>query len=210
MYFWFLICLSGITFSVPFNLFSVENLKLEQKYGKKKGNKLGKILGIISGWGFFLFWIGLWISPQPSFVLPFLDNQILLIPILNYSIPFFNLIISLVLILSGAWFGIEGVKQTTLKVAETHRTEKIVSKDVYSIIRHPQYFGGILAHLGVTFLLSAGYSLLITPIIVVLVYLISKKEEKELIKEFGKKYKEYKNKVPMFLPRIHRKEKTKL
>ena len=210
MYFWFLICLSGITFSVPFNFFSVEHLKLEQKYGKKKGNKLGKILGIISGWGFFLFWIGLWISPQPSFVLPFLDNQILLIQILNYSIPFFSLIISLVLILSGAWFGIEGVKQTTLKVAETHRTEKIVSKDVYSIIRHPQYFGGILAHLGVTFLLSAGYSLLITPIIVVLVYLISKKEEKELIKEFGKKYKQYKNEVPMFIPRIHRKEKTKL
>ncbi|MEJ2272442.1 MAG: hypothetical protein P8X91_08190 [Candidatus Bathyarchaeota archaeon] len=40
---------------------------------------------------------------------------------MNYSIPFFNLIIFLVLILSGAWFGIEGVKQTTLKVAEKGR-----------------------------------------------------------------------------------------
>lgn len=212
MYFWFLICLLGIFIAVPLHFFSVEHLKLEGKYGKKKGTEIGKILGLISGWSFFLFWMGIWVSPQPRFILPFLQNPITLIPIVSFSIPFFNLIISKLCILLGAWFGIKGVKKTTLKVAETHKTEKIVTTDVYSIIRHPQYFGGLLAHVGVTFLLSASYSLLFTPIIVVLIYLVSKKEEKELIKEFGKKYKDYKKEVPMFIPRIpiERKKKSVL
>jgi len=41
----------------------------------------------------------------------------------------------------GAWFGIKGVTETTLKVAETHRPDRIVTTGVYSIVRHPQYLG---------------------------------------------------------------------
>jgi len=107
----------------------------------------------------------------------FFQNLTTLIPFVGFSIPLFNLIISILFIALGAWFGITGVKQTTLKVAETHKPEKIVTTGVYSIVRYPQYFGGLLAHVGVSFLLSAWYSLLVTPLVVVLVYLISKKEE---------------------------------
>jgi len=201
MPFWFFICVLGAITVVPAHFLSVEHLKLQGRYGKKKGTEIGKILGLISGWGFFLFWMGIWVSPQPRFVLPFFQNLTTLIPIVGFSIPLLNLIISILFITLGAWFGIKGVKQTTLKVAETHRTEKIVTTGVYSIVRHPQYFGGLLAHVGVSFLLSAGYSLLVTPLIVVLVYLVSKKEEEELIREFGKEYKNYTKKVPMFIPR---------
>jgi protein-S-isoprenylcysteine O-methyltransferase Ste14 len=204
MYFWFLICLLGISIAVPLHFFSVEHLKLETKYGKKKGKKIGEIFGFISGWSFFLFWMGIWISPQPRFVLPFSKNLKILIPFFGLSFSLFRLIISVFFVLVGGWFGIMGVKQTTLKVAETHRTEKIVSTGVYSITRHPQYFGGLLAHVGVTFFLSAWYSLLVTPIIFVIVYLVSKKEEKELIKEFGKIYDDYKKEVPMFIPRTYK------
>ncbi|TET63583.1 isoprenylcysteine carboxylmethyltransferase family protein [Candidatus Bathyarchaeota archaeon] len=93
-------------------------------------------------------------------------------------------------------------RETTLKVAETHRTEKIVTRGVYSIIRHPQYLGGLLSHVGISFLLSAWYSLLSTPWMVVLIFLISKKEEEELIREFGKEYENYMEKVPMWTPRL--------
>ena len=201
MPFWFFICVLGAITVVPAHFLSVEHLKLQGRYGKKKGNEISKILGLISGWGFFLFWMGIWVSPQPRFVLPFFQNLTTLIPIVGFSIPLLNLIISILFITLGAWFGIKGVKQTTLKVAETHRTEKIVTTGVYSIVRHPQYFGGLLAHVGVSFILSAWYSLLVTPLIVVLVYLVSKKEEKELIREFVKEYKDYTKKVPMLIPR---------
>lgn len=209
MHFWFFICVFGLITVVPVHLLSVEHLKLQSRYGKKKGIEIGKILGLISGWGFFLFWMGIWVSPQPRFVLPFFQNPITLTPIVSFSIPFLNLIISILVVSLGAWFGIKGVKQTTLKVAETHRTEKIVTIGVYSIVRHPQYFGGLLAHVGISFLLSAGYSLIFTPLIFVLVYLISKKEEEELIREFRKEYKDYTKEVPMFIPRTCNRKKKK-
>ncbi|MFW9901557.1 MAG: methyltransferase family protein [Candidatus Thorarchaeota archaeon] len=94
------------------------------------------------------------------------------------------------------------VRKTTLKVAETHRAVKIVKERLYSRIRHPQYFGGILTHIRISFLLSSLFSLIATPIIMVLNFLISWKEEKELLNEFGNEYKEYKKKVPMFIPKL--------
>jgi protein-S-isoprenylcysteine O-methyltransferase Ste14 len=44
------------------------------------------------------------------------------------------------------------------------------------------------------------YSLLATPLIVTLIYFISRKEEDELTKEFGEEYAGYTKKVPMLLP----------
>ena len=82
------------------------------------------------------------------------------------------------------------------------KNEELVTTGIYSYSRHPQYFGGLWAHVGVSFLLSACYSLLVTPLVVILVYLVSKKEEDELIREFGNEYKEYMKKVPMFIPSI--------
>ena len=90
-------------------------------------------------------------------------------------------------------------------MAETHRTDKIVTTGVYSIVRHPQHLGALLAHVGISFLFSAWYSLLFTPLMVALIYLISRKEEEELIREFGKEYEDYKKKAPMLLPRLKEK-----
>ena len=188
---------------IPYFL-SLEHQKLEQKYGKQRGKRIGEILGIISGWGFFLFWFGIWISPQQKFTIPFLQDFSIQIFQLDLTISFISLIIFTPLFVFGAWFGINGVIQTTLTVAETHRTNKVVTTGVYSFIRHPQYFGAILAHIGFSFLFSAFISLLITPLVITVTYLISWKEEKELIKEFGKEYEEYKKKVPMFFPIIKR------
>jgi protein-S-isoprenylcysteine O-methyltransferase Ste14 len=187
---------------MPLHFLSVEHLKLEKKYGKEKGIKIGNILSYISGWGFFIFWFGIWFSPQPQFFLPFFENLIFFIPIINLSISIIHIIISIPLIIIGMWFGIGGVRETTLKVAETHRPKKIISTGLYSIIRHPQYFGGVIAHIGITILLSALFSLLTTPIIIALNILISWKEERELIKEFGKEYEDYMKEVPMFIPKF--------
>ena len=204
MYIWFFICLSGAIATVPLHFLSVEHLKLQERYGKEKGTKIGEIYGLISGWVFFIFWMGIWISPQRRFTVPILQNLSVLIPVVNSSITLFSMIISVLFIVPGVWLAINGVRETTMKVAETHRTEKIVTSGVYSIVRHPQYLGGLLAHVGISFLLSAWYSLLSTPLIVILIYLISRKEEEELIREFGKEYEDYKEKVPMLIPRLRR------
>jgi protein-S-isoprenylcysteine O-methyltransferase Ste14 len=202
MYIWFFLSALGLIATISLHFLSVEHLKLQKRYGMEKGTKIGEIYGLISGWGFFFFWMGIWFSPQPRFTIPILQNLPVLLPVIDFSIPLLHLIICIPLLITGAWLAIRGVKETTLKVAETHRTETIVTTGVYSIVRHPQYVGGLLAHAGISFLLSAQYSLLLTPLIVVLIYLISKKEEEELIREFGKEYEDYKKKVPMLIPKL--------
>lgn len=148
--------------------------------------------------------MGVWISPQPRFTVSILQNLSVLVPVINFSIPFFHLMISILFLVLGIWISIKGVKEVTLKVAETHRTDKIVTTGIYSIVRHPQYLGALLAHMGFSFLFSTWYSILFTPIMVLLIYLISKKEEDELIREFDKEYKDYKKKVGMFFPKHSR------
>ncbi len=208
MYPWFIFFILGMCFMVPLHFLSVEHLKFQKKYGTDKGNKITGILGLTSGWGFFIFWFGIWISPQPGLIIPFKQNPRFIIPIINFSIPVIYLFISVPFILIGAWFGLASVKETTLKVAETHRTEKIVSSNIYSIIRHPQYFGGLLAHIGISFLLSSLFSLVLTPLVILLNFLVAWKEEKELIKEFGDQYKNYREKAPMFFPKLKKHKKN--
>jgi len=191
---------------VPLHFLSVEHLKFQEKFGTDKGNKITGILGLSSGWGFFIFWFGIWISPQPRFIIPFMQNLQIIIPFTNFSIPIFHLIISIPFILIGAWFGVGSVRETSLKVAETHRTEQVVSTKLYSIIRHPQYLGGMLAHIGISLILSSLFSLIFTPLVILLNFLVSWKEEKELIKEFGEDYTKYKEKVPMFVPKFKKRK----
>jgi protein-S-isoprenylcysteine O-methyltransferase Ste14 len=206
LYIWFYVSLIGFIGTMLPYFLSLEHVKLEKKYGNKKGKKIGDIYGMISGWGFFLFWFGMWLSPQDRFIIPFFQDFSVKIPILNLTIYLFNVLIFIPFFIVGAWFGIKGVIYTSLKVAETHRAERVVTTGVYSIIRHPQYFGGILAHIGFSFILSGLYSLLVTPLVIALVYIISWKEEIELTKEFGQKYADYKMKVPMLIPKITNKE----
>jgi protein-S-isoprenylcysteine O-methyltransferase Ste14 len=202
MYPLFFICALGLVAVTPLHFLSVEHVKLEAKYGKEKGAKIGEICSYISGWGFFLFWIGTWVSPQPRFSIPAFQNQLFSIPFADLAVPMLHLVVFVPLFAVGAWLGVKGVSGTTLKVAETHRTERIITTGVYSIVRHPQYFGGLLAHMGITFLLSAWYSLLSTPLMIALIFLMSRKEEEELIREFGKEYEDYRKSVPMIVPRI--------
>jgi protein-S-isoprenylcysteine O-methyltransferase Ste14 len=159
---------------------SVEYVKLQKKYGKEKGTRVGKILGAVSGTMEFVFLIGLWISPQPKFTIPIFSNLTFLFA--DISIPLLNLVVSLSLIMPGAWIAIWA--------------------GAYSIVRHPQYFGWILAHIGMSVLFSVSYSMLFTPILLALIYLISKKEEEELIREFGNEYEDYKKNVLMLMPRL--------
>ena len=200
LYVWFLICVAGLVAIVPLYFLSVEHLKLRRKYGEQKGNRIGEILGLVSGWGFFLFWIGIWVSPQPRFVIPILQD--LKVAVSGFSVPVLHVLVSVPFIGLGAWLGIAGAREVTLRVSETHRTERIVTTGVYSVARHPQYLGGLLSHIGISFLLSAFLSLISTPLVILIVYVLSRKEERELMKEFGDEYVDYKGKVQMLIPRL--------
>lgn len=198
---WFLISAIGAIATTPLHFFSVEHVWLRERYGSEKGTKIGDFLGLVSGWGFSFFWLGMWASPQPRFTLSFPLNLAGLVLEIDSLIPLLHLIISAPFLITGCWLGIKGVRETTLRVAETHRPHKVITTGVYSRVRHPQYLGGLLSHVGISFLLSALYSILSTPLMVLLIYLMSKKEEQELTREFRDEYENYRKKVPMLVPR---------
>ncbi|MHA1913449.1 MAG: methyltransferase family protein [Promethearchaeota archaeon] len=202
MYTFFIISVIGIVVIIPIYFLSLEHSKFQEKYGKEKGLKVTKIFGLISGWFFFIFLFGIWFSPQPTFIIPLFQSLLLKIPYVNLKFQILHVVISIPFILLAFWYGIVGVKKLTLKVAETHRPEKLVTTGIYSKVRHPQYLGAILAHIGISILLSSYYSLISSPLIVSIIYIISWKEEKELLVEFGKDYENYKKMVPMLFPRI--------
>ncbi|MFW9996876.1 MAG: methyltransferase family protein [Candidatus Odinarchaeota archaeon] len=199
---WFLMSVIGfIAILLPY-FWSVNHLKLQDKFGKEKGTRIGDVLGMISGWGFFIFWIGIWITPQERFTIPVLEDLAFTVPVLDISVPMTHFLVFIPCFVVGMWYGIKGVIEVSLKVAETHRPEKVITTGVYSTMRHPQYFGGLVAHVGISFVFSAWYSLLVTPLVFIVVYVICWKEEKELLKEFGEEYEEYRKKVPRLLPRL--------
>lgn len=204
MHILFFVCLAGFIGTLPLYFLSLEHTKLDNKYGNERGTKIGNIYGMLSGWLFFIFWFGIWLSPQPRFTIPIFQEFLLIIPGINFVIPILHLIICIPIIIIGAWLGILGVKETTLKTAETHRAQQLSLKGVYSIVRHPQYLGGLFSHLGITVLFSALYSLISFPLVVIIIYFICWKEEKELLKEFGEQYTAYRKSVPMLLPCLKR------
>jgi protein-S-isoprenylcysteine O-methyltransferase Ste14 len=197
MEFIFTVCLAGfILVLIPYFL-SLEHWRLRRLFGEERGILVGDALGVVSGWGFFGFWIGLWFAPQGN-----IPPAGYAVSILGAETSVVYLLLSLFFLVPAFWLGLGGVRELGLKVSETHRPVKVVSSGVYGLVRHPQYLGGFLGHLGVSLLLSSRDSLFVTPLVVCVVYLISWKEEVELVNMFRDEYRDYQGKVPMLIPRL--------
>lgn len=197
----FAICLAGFIITIPINILSLEHKKLEEIFGSDRGDRIGKMLAMIGGWGLFIFWIGIWMAPQLRFIIsPF--GIIYVIPYLNIQTSLLQVILFALFFIPGMYLGLRGVMDLGLEVSETHKPERVIKEGIYSKIRHPQYLGGMLSHVGITFLLSAYYSLISTPIILILMILLAWWEEKKLSDEFGEDYLDYKRRTPMFIPKI--------
>ena len=87
------------------------------------------------------------------------------------------------------------------KVFQEERKEPIViNTDVFSIIRHPMYFGSILLYLCFVVLSLSLIATIVFIMVVVFYYYLCRYEEKLLIEKFGNAYLDYKKKVPMLIP----------
>ena len=203
LFMWFFVFVIGEILVIPLYWLSVEHTYLKERFGQERGIRIGDALGMISGWGFFGFWIGIWFSPQPTFVFPLYQELSFAVPIIEFSIPLFHLVLSLFFLIPGVWLGIEGVREIGLEAAEKHRSKRVITSGIYARVRHPQYLGGLLSHMGISLLISGLYSLLITPFMILVSFVYCWKEEIELTREFGMEYIEYAERVPMFIPRLH-------
>lgn len=85
--------------------------------------------------------------------------------------------------------------------------KELVATGIYAHVRHPQYLGFLLLTLGINFLWTTFSTLILWPILAFLYYRLAQEEEKNMEEEFGEEYREYRNRVPMFIPRITPREK---
>ncbi len=85
------------------------------------------------------------------------------------------------------------------------KAEKITTKGIYTKIRHPMYLGLIILFIAFPLITSSLLVLLYSLLVIVLFIWLSNYEEKALEKKFGKKYLAYKEKVPMFIPKLTKK-----
>ena len=83
-----------------------------------------------------------------------------------------------------------------------YRSKDIVTRGPYRLLRHPQYLGFLLITGGWLIHWPTIPTMVMWPILVFLYYNLAKREEKEMEKRFGEKYKEYKQSVPMFIPKL--------
>ena len=81
---------------------------------------------------------------------------------------------------------------------------EIVTKGIYSYVRHPQYLGFLLLTFGMNLEWMTFFTVLLWPVIAVLYYRLAKTEEKYSEELFGEEYRKYKRTVPMFVPRIRK------
>ncbi|MZP31039.1 DUF1295 domain-containing protein [Heliobacterium undosum] len=77
---------------------------------------------------------------------------------------------------------------------------KVVKTGVYRYIRHPQYTGFMLLTVGMIFEWATLPMLLMWPFIAVMYYRLAKREEQDMIREFGEEYVMYMQKTKRFIP----------
>lgn len=87
------------------------------------------------------------------------------------------------------------------EVYRAHKKERLAMGGIYAFMRHPQYTGIFVVLFGEGVVhWPTIFSLIAIPIIVIAYVFLSRKEERQMIVEFGDEYLEYQRRVPMFFP----------
>lgn len=81
-----------------------------------------------------------------------------------------------------------------------HRKRGLITYGMYSVVRHPQYFGLIVGVFGFSLMNLRPASLIMWITLVFGYVLLADSEEQDLEKKYGEKFLLYKQKVPFMLP----------
>ena len=113
-----------------------------------------------------------------------------------------GMMISMILGYVLVFFGIGIFFQGWRQVHRARQTNALVTEGLYRLVRHPQYTGLFIALFGEGVVhWPTLFSVALFPVIVLAYYMLAKKEEKQVLAEFGDAYRAYQQRVPMFIPR---------
>lgn len=82
------------------------------------------------------------------------------------------------------------------------RAGRLATAGAYSRVRHPQYIGFVLIMTGFLLQWPTLVTLAMYPVLIVMYALLARREEKEMIDQFGDAYRRYRAAVPAFVPKF--------
>lgn len=111
---------------------------------------------------------------------------------------FVAMLIGYTIVFAGATLVAEGWRC----IHRARQEHRLVMEGVYARVRHPQYTGLFLIVFGEGIVhWPTVISVAAFPIIVIAYTVLARKEERQMLEEFGDEYREYQRRVPMFWPR---------
>jgi protein-S-isoprenylcysteine O-methyltransferase Ste14 len=107
-------------------------------------------------------------------------------------------LLSFVLIGAGFWL----LARSWKILYEAQRARRLATSGPYARVRHPQYIGFVLIMTGFLFQWPTVVTLAMYPILVFMYARLAKREEAEMLAQFGEAYRQYKHRVPGFFPKL--------
>jgi protein-S-isoprenylcysteine O-methyltransferase Ste14 len=98
-----------------------------------------------------------------------------------------------VLAMTFAGLGVYQIRMGALKLP--NKGGKLQMSGIYGVVRHPIYFGDAFWPLGWSVMFNASYSLMLSPLWLIILLLFSSVEEERLVEEYGDEYVKYKQRV---------------
>lgn len=89
---------------------------------------------------------------------------------------------------------------------EAQRSHALATSGPYAYVRHPQYVGFMLIMLGFLAQWPTLLTLVMFPVLLYMYVRLARREEREVLAEFGEAYRRYAAGTPAFLPRLGRRE----
>jgi len=84
---------------------------------------------------------------------------------------------------------------------------ELVTDGIYNKIRHPQYLGLSLITVGMLIQWPTLLTMIMWPILMVVYARLARREEREMVQQFGEKYKEYMAVTPAFVPSLTKRKR---
>ena len=178
---------------IPLDIYMLKNRGIA-KYPRPSFNSI--IEGILVVVPTILFWIYLIVSPIVYFIS---SNSFLTLELSDETVQLTFLIIGSIFLMIGLLVGCLGRISRGFYLSRDE--PELSTKLGHAIVRHPEYFMYITSFIGLPFLVSSPYLLVLLLGIVGYVITI-KYEEEQLLETFGDEYKEYSQKVGKIVPRI--------
>lgn len=107
-------------------------------------------------------------------------------------------IASNILIVAGFWLLASAWKV----LYGAQRAHRLATTGAYARVRHPQYVGFVLIMTGFLVQWPTLVTLAMYPVLVFMYARLARREEAEMLEQFGDAYRQYKDRVPAFFPKL--------